>query len=344
MKIINYKMFFFNKNTVKLKKLIFLIVILSSFVFSSNLIFGNPSKAIIGPLSILGEISNSEKKILFNRFREQINRKYHIVSHKILDLISEQGIFSFNIEDCNNSKCVRIILNFLNNLRKKYNAEDLFILQIVKGESETQLSLNLASLSTPEVTKSIVNESCSKCNIGKLKNSIDFLVNKMFSKLGIKELDKENITEVDLSDKILTPKKNDFIKESLQDTELSRKEKNQLPQSEKNPQIDKEEIVTDLEPDPYLVERDLYNQHIGRLLTDVTYALQIFRSGMFVQIEVSIDPSGTVVNQKIVNSSGSHDFDETALMSLEEIQFKPLTENMIKYGNYVVNLQIHNSR
>ncbi len=337
-------MFFFNKTYIEFKKLFVFIVLLSSFVFSSTLIFGNTSKAIIGPLSIFGEISNFEKKILFNRFREQMNRKYHIVSHKVLDLISEQGIFSFNIEDCNNSKCVRIILNFLNNLRKKYNAEDLFILQIVRGESETQLSLNLASLSRPEVTKSIVNESCSKCNIVKLKNSIDFIVNKMFSKLGFKELDKKKIKEVDLSDKKLTPKKNDFIEDSLRDTELSSKEKTPLPESEKIPQIAKEEIVTDLEPDPYLVERDLYNQHIGRLLTDVTYALQIFRSGMFVQIEVSIDPSGTVVNQKIVTSSGSHDFDETALMTLEEIQFKPLPENMIKYGNYVVNLQIHNSR
>ena len=333
----------FNKKTIELKKLFFIIVVLSSLVFSSTLIFGEPLKAIIGPLSILGEISNSEKKILFNRFREQMNRKYHIVSHKVLDLISEQGIFSFNIEDCNNSKCVRTILNFLNNLRKKYNAEDFFILQIVRGKSETQLSLNLASLSTPEVTKSIVNESCSKCNIVKLKNSIDFVVNKMFSKLGFKELDKKKITEVDLYDKKLTPKKNDFVKDKFQDTEFTRKEKTPLPESEKNPQIDKEEI-TDLEPDPYLVERDLYNQHIGRLLTDVTYALQIFRSGMFVQIEVSIDPSGTVVKQKIVTSSGSHDFDETALMTLGEIQFKPLPENMVKYGNYVVNLQIHNSR
>jgi len=65
---------------------------------------------------------------------------------------------------------------------------------------------------------------------------------------------------------------------------------------------------------------------------------------MFVQLEVSIDPSGTVVNQKVIKSSGSHDFDDTAIMSLDEIQFAPLPEAMLKFGNYVVILQIQNSR
>ena len=114
--------------------------------------------------------------------------------------------------------------------------------------------------------------------------------------------------------------------------------------SEKNLELQKGIIDKEPSMDPYTLERDLYNQHIGRLLTDVTYALQIFRSGMFVQIEVSIDPSGTVVNQKIIKSSGSPDFDETAKITLEDIQFEPLTDNMLKYGNYIVNLQIHNSR
>ena len=51
-----------------------------------------------------------------------------------------------------------------------------------------------------------------------------------------------------------------------------------------------------------------------------------------------------VVNQKIIKSSGSHDFDDTTIMSLEEIQFDPLPETMLKYGNYIVILQIQNSR
>ena len=90
--------------------------------------------------------------------------------------------------------------------------------------------------------------------------------------------------------------------------------------------------------------RESYNQRIGQLLLDVTYALQIFRSGMFVQLEVSIDESGTVADIIIKTTSGSPDFDETAIMTLDDIQFDPLPEAMLKYGNYVVILQIQNSR
>ena len=147
-----------------------------------------------------------------------------------------------------------------------------------------------------------------------------------------------------ISDKKISPSKKKSIKDNEQGSGFPSKDSIPKSESEIKSAIDEEEIATNSISDPYIVERDLYNQHIGKLLTDITYALQIFRSGMFVQIEVSIDPSGSVVNQKIINSSGSNDFDETALMTLEEIQFEPLPENMLKYGNYVVNLQIHNSR
>ena len=116
------------------------------------------------------------------------------------------------------------------------------------------------------------------------------------------------------------------------------------PKSAKRLKIVVEPIAESPAQDPYITDRDSYNRQISKLLLDVSYALQIFRTGMIVKLEVSIDPSGTVVNQKIIKSSGSHDFDDTAIMSLEEIQFDPLPETMLKYGNYIVILQIQNSR
>jgi len=79
-------------------------------------------------------------------------------------------------------------------------------------------------------------------------------------------------------------------------------------------------------------------------LVNVTYSLQVFRSGMFVKLEVTIDQEGNVVNQKIIKSSGSHDFDQTAILNVQEIQFDPLPKAIKKFGNYVVILQIQNSR
>jgi TonB family C-terminal domain len=92
------------------------------------------------------------------------------------------------------------------------------------------------------------------------------------------------------------------------------------------------------------VARDGYNQQIGKLLVNVTYSLQVFRSGMFVKLQVSIDQEGNVVNHKIIKSSGSQDFDQTAILNVKEIKFDPLPDVMKKFGNYIVILQIQNSR
>ena len=97
-------------------------------------------------------------------------------------------------------------------------------------------------------------------------------------------------------------------------------------------------------PDPYTLARDGYNQQIGKLLVNVTYSLQVFRSGMFVKLQVSIDQEGNVVNHKIIKSSGSQDFDQTAILNVKEIKFDPLPDVMKKFGNYIVILQIQNSR
>jgi len=312
-----------------------LIGILIGFFLLPKNCFAVPSKAVIGPITVLGDFPITDRQILFNRFREQLNRGYHLVSHKVLDLIQEQGLASIDIEDCNNSQCVRKILNFTKKIRNQFNAENLFILQIVQSKSETQLSLKLSSLSIPEVTKNIVTENCKKCDLEKLKIKVDRLVKKVFSIIGVKSIAKEELYS---GSEVLGKKK-----ESLK-LNLKKEKQKHILESEENLKVTEEKTKKIKTLDPYILDRDIYNQQIGNLLIDVTYALQIFRSGMFVLLEVSIDSSGTVVDQKIIKSSGSEDFDETAMMTLEGIQFDPLPESMLKYGNYVVNLQIHNSR
>ena len=336
-----------------------LLSILIAIFFSPKISIAEPSKAIIGPLSVLGQIPVTDQQILFNRFREQLNKGYHLISHKVIELIYDQGLKSIDIEDCTSSKCVRKVLIFIKKLKKKFDADDLYSFQLVQSKSDIQLTLKLSSLSTPEVTKNIVTQSCKDCDMEKLISKVDKLVQQTFSKIGIKEIVTKEIdvpSELDIDSEkdfslyeslipeSIIPSKNSNSTEKVtpSEEEISSPQKDLLPKLEKIPEIAKEQLSE--EPDPYIVDRDLYNQQIGKLLIDVTYALQIFRSGMFVQLEVSIDPSGTIVNQRIINSSGSEDFDETAIMTLEEIQFDPLPESMLKFGNYVVNLQIHNSR
>tara|TARA_B100000586_G_scaffold52174_1_gene34942 strand:- start:1433 stop:2326 length:894 start_codon:yes stop_codon:yes gene_type:complete len=296
---------------------------------------------IVGPISVVGEVSAAEQQILFNRFREKLNKSYHLVSHMVLELITEQGLSSIDLEDCIDSKCVRSVLSFVKNLRQQFNTNELFLFQLVRSKTEVQLSLKLSSLSQPEVTKEIVTQTCQQCNLEKLKLQVDIIVERMLDKIAGEDIAPRK--EAVASEKVAPLREEIALPE---EAENQKQAKSPELYEDKTPEAPVKEAPVKETPvqDPYVVERNSYNRQISKLLIDVTYALQIFRTGMFVQLEVSIDPSGTVVNHKVIKSSGSHDFDDTAIMSLEEIQFAPLPEAMLKYGNYVVILQIQNSR
>jgi len=337
------------------KEYLFLaIIIYSGTLLMPKNCTADSARAIVGPMSVLGSLSVPEQQILFNRFREQLNKRYYLVSHKVLELIAERGIKSIDIEDCTSSKCVREVLSFIKNLHHQFKTDELFLFQLVRNETETQMSLKLSSLSIPEITEKIVTRTCHKCNTETLIRHVDKLVQKMLENLPLEKVafpEKDIVPtekEVAFPEKDIAPteKKVASPKKDITTTEkeVASPEKFSSPEPLELLDLAEKHILEPPSPDPYTVARDSYNQRIGQLLLDVTYALQIFRSGMFVQLEVSIDESGTVSDITIKTTSGSRDFDETAIMALEDIQFAPLPEAMLKYGNYVVILQIQNSR
>ena len=325
-----------NMRKHKLLYLYLTLSLLNSLLFFSNSSYAKSARAIVGPISVVGEMSAAEQQILFNRFREKLNKSYHLVSHMVLELITEQGLSSIDLEDCIDSKCVRSVLSFVKNLSQQFNTNELFLFQLVRSKTEVQLSLKLSSLSQPEVTKEIVTQTCQQCNLEKLKLQVDIIVERMLDKIAGEDIAPRK--EAVASEKVAPLREEIALPE---EAENQKQAKSLELYEDKTPEVPVKETPVQ---DPYVVERNSYNQQISKLLIDVTYALQIFRTGMFVQLEVSIDPSGTVVNHKVIKSSGSQDFDDTAIMSLEEIQFAPLPEAMLKYGNYVVILQIQNSR
>ena len=337
------------------KEYLFLaIIIYSGTLLMPKTCTADSARAIIGPMSVLGNLSVPEQQILFNRFREQLNQRYHLVSHKVLELIAERGIKSIDIEDCTSSKCVREVLSFTKNLHHQFKTDELFLFQLVRNETETQMSLKLSSLSIPEITEKIVTRTCHKCDTETLIRHVDKLVQKMLENLPLEKvaLPEKDIVptekEVALPEKDIAPTEKEVASPKKDiapiEKEVASPEKFSSPEPVELLDLAEKQIPEPPAPDPYIVARESYNQRIGQLLLDVTYALQIFRSGMFVQLEVSIDESGTVADIIIKTTSGSQDFDETAIMALEDIQFDPLPEAMLKYGNYVVILQIQNSR
>ena len=325
-----------------LKYFCLVIIIISSTFFLSKISIADEDRALVAPMTVLGKVSVPEQQILFNRLREKLNQHFHIVSHKVLALIAEKGLKSIDIEDCTSSKCVKKVLSFIRNLELQFKTDKMFMFQFVRRENVTQMSLKYAEMSVPEITRKIVTRTCRECGTEKLIQNVDILVQRMFQKLMLKNIalpEKEislSKKEVALPEKEITRPEGDVTSweeasspspETATPSDLAEKQIPELPV-----------------PDPYIQARDTYNQHISKLLLDVTYVLQIFRSGMSVKLEISIDSSGIIVDQEIIKSSGSQDFDDTTMMTLEEIQFDPLPDAMLKFGNYAVILQIQNSR
>ena len=290
-------------------------------------------RIVISPMTVLGEIPVPEQQILFNHFRDQINQHYSLVSYKVLEMITSQEE-SIDIEKCKNSNCARQIKNFINRISWQFKVDNLFLFGLIKSEKTTQLTLKFSSLSAPEVTKKIATRTCHECGIEALLGEVDMLVKKMLQKI----VEKKFIYP---EEKVASP--GDIPPKA---TDEKTEEKIASPEDIPPKTTDEKPDLTPEPPpqDPYTLARDAYNQQIGKLLVNVTYSLQVFRSGMFVKLEVTIDQEGNVVNQKIIKSSGGQDFDQTAILNVQEIQFDPLPEVMKKFGNYVVILQIQNSR
>ena len=290
-------------------------------------------RVVISPMTVLGEIPVPEQQILFNHFRDQINQHYSLVSYKVLEMITNQEE-SIDIEKCKNSNCARQIKNFINRISWQFKVDNLFLFGLIKSEKTTQLTLKFSSLSAPEVTKKIATRTCHECGIKALLGEVDMLVKRMLQKIA--------------DNKFIYPEeKVAFPGDNLPNKIKEKPEKKVASPKDMLPEVTEEKPDPTPEPpppDPYNLARDAYNQQIGKLLVNVTYSLQVFRSGMFVKLEVTIDQKGNVVNQKIIKSSGSQDFDQTAILNVQEIQFDSLPEEMKKFGNYVVILQIQNSR
>ena len=341
-------------NGAGLKYVCLVIIILQSTFFLSKISRADVDRALVAPMSVLGKVSVPEQQILFNRLREKLNQHFHIVSHKVLVLIAEKGMRSIDIEDCTSSKCVKKILSFIRNLELQFKTDKMFMFQLVRRENVTQLSLKYAAMSVPEITREIVTQTCRECGTEKLIQNVDILVQRMLQKLMLENvaLPEKEISpskkEIALPEKGTTPSKKEVALPEKEITSskggVTSREETSSTETATPSDLAEKEIPEQPAPDPYILARDSYNQHISKLLLDVTYALQIFRSGMFVKLEISIDSAGIVVDQEIIKSSGSQDFDDTTMMTLEAIQFDPLPDAMLKFGNYAVILQIQNSR
>ena len=368
---------YWQKNTrIFLPLNLFLIMISLLFFYDAKPVISSESRpmAIMGPLITTGSVDETTQQILFDRLREHLLQRFMLVSHVIVDSIREKGFKSIDIENCRSSKCVNTILDFLDELEARYQTRLFFQLSIHQSGPETHFSLKHTDLRFPEVIRQLKTASCRNCNLPEKKQALDEVSLAMIQvfpkpvpeprKMVEQEaetLEQEPKLEIskELKEQPLKPaqtietKPSSLLEITEKPDETETAERPQEPvkleeevrkedHSEKKMQPDPVEVALPEPKDPYEIARDEYNAFLASQLLDITYSLQVFRIGMHVVIQLEIDEEGILLSQKVIQSSGSKDFDETAMIGVEELELKPLPEPLNEYASYKVNLRIQN--
>ena len=136
--------------------------------------------AALGRVATLGEVSEAQKKIIINRLEGFLSNFYDLVSQAQYARAEEEAFAALDLEQCTEEQCIRKIQELL-------QVDRLFILQIIREEEITQLTLNLVR----EDSKRVVEKICDRCSITQLYGEINALTRQLIAEdlgVDIKEL------------------------------------------------------------------------------------------------------------------------------------------------------------
>ena len=127
-------------------------------------------QAALGRISVLGKITEIQKRIIFTRVESRLSKVYDLISQEQYARAEEAAFKSLDLAQCTEEQCIRKIQEIL-------QVDRLFVLQIIREEEFTQLSLNLIR----EDSKRVVERICEKCSIGQLYNLIDEVAKQLIA-------------------------------------------------------------------------------------------------------------------------------------------------------------------
>ena len=115
----------------------FLFSSLLSLFFLTTLLFGQSTErpeTIVIPVSSLGEVSEVRKQILQNTLEDELKSHFRLISQDKYGEVLEKVFEELDYKECNEDQCIVLIQEML-------QVENLFHLQVISDEGDTQLSL-----------------------------------------------------------------------------------------------------------------------------------------------------------------------------------------------------------
>jgi len=149
--------------------LISLILLLSSPVIGQS---ERPETKVI-PVGTLGDISESRKQILQNTLSQELTKYFRLVPQDKFEAAQEQAFEELEYEECTEDQCIMMIQELL-------QVENVFSLQLVEEDGDSQLSLTWVGLEE----KKVLTDYCKGCETFELNSKIELLVKNMVQQIG----------------------------------------------------------------------------------------------------------------------------------------------------------------
>ena len=138
----------------------FLLSILLSFLISLSILSAQSERpeSIEIPVSSLGDVSETRKKILQNTLEDELKEHFMLISQERFEEAQEKAFEELDYEECTEDQCIMMIQEML-------QVENVFHLEVIGEGNDTQLSLSWRTLDE----KKTEEEFCEGCGTGELR-------------------------------------------------------------------------------------------------------------------------------------------------------------------------------
>ena len=162
-----------------------LLILLISIILLSSPLFGQTERpeTIVIPVGTLGDISASRKQIIQNTLSQELTKYFRLVPQDKFEEAQEKAFEELEYEECTEDQCIMMIQELL-------QVENVFSLQLVAEDGDTQLSLTWVGLDE----KKVLTDFCEECKTKELNSKIELLVKNMVQQIG-------QVTKVDAEPK-----------------------------------------------------------------------------------------------------------------------------------------------
>ena len=160
-----------------------LLILLISILLLSSPLFGQSERpeTIIIPVSSMGDVSDTRKKIIQNTLTQELSKHFQILPQDRFEQVQEQVFNELEYDECTEDQCIMRIQEIL-------QIENTFHLEMIGEEGDTQLNLKWINLDE----KRNREDYCEGCKTKELRKRVVGLVEKM---VGVKDFEKPVVVE-----------------------------------------------------------------------------------------------------------------------------------------------------